>query len=82
MAYIKSDIDYKRVDEDIDASVLLLTINDSFDLDQIVGIYRPFKMLSNISRLAHFYGQKNRKIFKMIYLKNFSKLKSLFMEKA
>ena len=33
VAYIKSDIDYKRVDEDIDASVLLLTVNDSFDLD-------------------------------------------------
>ena len=26
-------------------------------MDQIVGIYRPFKMLSNISRLAHFKSQ-------------------------
>ena len=57
VAYIQKDVIYKRVIEKMDTNVIKLNMDSAYEINQIVGIYRPFKQLNNESRYEHFKSQ-------------------------
>ena len=54
VAYIKSDVRYRRTMEDEDTNVILLNLDSMYDVEQLAGMYRPFKMVACTNRLSNF----------------------------
>ena len=57
VAYIKNTIKYSRTLEAINTNLLMLTIEGQYSIKQVCGIYRPFKLISNLTHLAEFSCQ-------------------------
>ena len=57
VVYIKTDILYTRHHENKDNNVLMLALNDKYNVQQLIGIYRPFKLINCPSRLEAFKDQ-------------------------
>ena len=50
VTYIKSDVKYWRTMEEKNTNVILLNLDSMYDVEQLAGIYRPFKMVTCINR--------------------------------
>ncbi len=52
VCYICENIPYKRQFEEENSHVILLRINSKFTIDNIAGLYRPFKIEENETALS------------------------------
>ena len=57
--YLKSTICYERVYESQDHNVIMVNIKDNYSIEQIVGLYRPFKLVTHGNSVEQFKSQIN-----------------------
>ena len=57
VAYIKININYTRVREQVDTNVILLQLDNKYITTQVIGLYRPFKITSGIGHIEQFKNQ-------------------------
>ena len=55
--YLKNDIVYNRHYENRDNNVLMLRLADKYNVQQLIGVYRPFKLIDCPNRLEAFKNQ-------------------------
>ena len=55
--YVKNNIQYRRHKEIIDTNVIMLTMDGNYEIKQLCGIYRPFKLMQAVNHYEAFKVQ-------------------------
>ena len=57
VVYIHTTVKYERVEENVNTNVILINLNEDYQLKQLCGIYRQFKLNPGENHLTNFKKQ-------------------------